>query len=109
MGNALSSKGDLEGAIECYNQAIRIKPNYAEGHCNLGAVLQLLNHSEPAQASYEKAISLKKDFNEAISGFGLLLLKKGKHSEGLDKLIQGEGSILFSIKRGFSVKSGGKE
>ena len=75
----------------------------------MGAALQLLNQSTLAQASYEKAISLKKDFNEAISGFGSLLLKKGKHSEGLDKLIQGEGSILFSIKRGFSVKTGGKE
>jgi len=54
--------------------------------------------------SYEKAISLKKDLNPAISGLGNLLLKKGEHSKGLDKLRQAEGSILFNIKSGLSIK-----
>ena len=109
MGNSLSDKGNLNEAIDCYKKAILIKPDYVNVHNNMGAALQLLNQNELAQASYEKAISLNKDFNHAISGLGIVLLKQGKHSEGLDKLIQGEGSILFSIKRGFSVKSGVKE
>ena len=104
MGVALNDKGDPEAAIESYKQALRIKPDYAEGHSNLGAALQLLNQTEQAVASYEKAISLKKDFNTAISGLGKALLKKGEHSEGLDKLRQGEGSILFNIKSGLSIK-----
>ena len=104
MGVALNDKGDPEVAIESYKQALRIKPDYAEGHSNLGAALQLLNQTEPALASYEKAISLKKDLNTAISGLGMALLKKGEHSEGLDKLRQGDGSILFNIKSGLSIK-----
>ena len=104
MGSALKDKGDLEEAIDSYKQALRIKPDYAEGHSNLGDALQLLNQTEPALASYEKAISLKKDLNTAISGLGMALLKKGEHSEGLDKLRQGDGSILFNIKSGLSIK-----
>jgi len=94
----------FDAAIESYKQALRIKPDYADGHSNLGAALQLLNQTEQALASYEKAISLKKDLNTAISGLGMALLKKGEHSEGLDKLRQGDGSILFNIKSGLSIK-----
>ena len=104
MGVALNDKGDPEAAIESYKQALRIQPDYAEGHSNLGAAFQLLNQVEQAVASYEKAISLKKDFNTAISGLGKVLLKKGQHSEGLDKMRQGEGCILFNIKSGLSIK-----
>ena len=104
MGVALNDKGDPEAAIESYKQALRIKPDYAEGHSNLGTAFQLLNQIEQAVASYEKAISLKKDLNTAISGLGKALLKKGEHSVGLDKLRQGEGSILFNIKSGLSIK-----
>ena len=104
MGVALNDKGDPEAAIESYKQALRIKPDFAEGHSNLGAAFQLLNQVEQAVASYEKAISLKKDFNTAISGLGKVLLKKGQHSEGLDKMRQGEGCILFNIKSGLSIK-----
>jgi hypothetical protein len=70
----------------------------------LGAALLLLNLTEQAIVSYEKAISLKKDLNPAISGLGNALLKKGEHNEGLDKLRQSDGSILFNIKSGLSIK-----
>jgi tetratricopeptide (TPR) repeat protein len=104
MGSTLKDKGDLDEAIESYKQALRIKPDYAEGYSNLGDSLQLINQIEPALASYEKAISLKKDLNIAISGLGMALLKKGEHSEGLDKLRQGNGYILFNLKSGLSIK-----
>ena len=104
MGTALKDKGDLKEAIDHYKQSLKINPGFAEGYSNLGAALQLLNQTEQALASYEKAISLKKDLNTAISGLGKALLKKGEHSVGLDKLRQGEGSILFNIKSGLSIK-----
>ena len=104
MGTALKDKGDLKEAIDHYKQSLKINPGFAEGHSNLGAALQLLNQTEQALASYEKAISLKKDLKTAISGLGMALLKKGEHSEGLDKIRQGDGSIMFNIKSGLSIK-----
>ena len=44
------------------------------------------------------------DLNTAISGLGIVLLKKGEHIKGLDKLRQADGSILFNIKSGLSIK-----
>jgi tetratricopeptide (TPR) repeat protein len=104
MGNIQKDKGDLEAAIESYKQALKIKPDWAEGYSDLGNALLLINQTEQALVSFEKAISLKKDLNTAISGLGRALLKKGEHSEGLDKLRQSEGSILFNIKSGLSIK-----
>ena len=75
----------------------------------MGNALLLINQTEQALVSFEKAISLKKDLNTAISGLGNALLKKGEHSEGLDKLRQSEGSILFNIKSGLSIKQGGTQ
>ena len=39
-GNALKDQGKLEEAIASYQQALRLKPDFAEAHNNLGNVLQ---------------------------------------------------------------------
>ena len=39
MGNALKDQGKLEEAIEAYNKALAIKPDYAEAYNNMGLVL----------------------------------------------------------------------
>jgi Flp pilus assembly protein TadD len=36
MGNALQEQGKLEEAIEAYNKALAIKPDYAEAYNNMG-------------------------------------------------------------------------
>ena len=63
-----------------------------------------LKQLDSALVSYDKAIILKKDFDKAIAGVGDVLMRKGQHNEGLKKLRLANGSILFSIKNGFSVK-----
>ena len=37
-GNSQKREGDLDGAIESYEQAINIQPDYAEAYSNLGNV-----------------------------------------------------------------------
>ena len=36
MGNALKDQGKLDKAIEAYENAVSIKPSYAQAHYNLG-------------------------------------------------------------------------
>ena len=40
MGIALQEQGKLEEAIEAYNKALAIKPDYAEAYNNMGIALQ---------------------------------------------------------------------
>jgi len=40
LGLALYKKGDVDGAIAEYREAIRLKPDYAEAHKSLGAALK---------------------------------------------------------------------
>ena len=38
MGNTLQEQGKLEEAIDAYNKALSIKPDYAEAHRNLSVI-----------------------------------------------------------------------
>ena len=40
MGIALQDQGKLEEAIEAYNKALAIKPDYADAYNNMGNALQ---------------------------------------------------------------------
>src|SRR5205085_5560170 len=39
LGNALKDKGDVDGAIAAYREAVRLDKDYPKAHCNLGLVL----------------------------------------------------------------------
>jgi Flp pilus assembly protein TadD len=57
LGNALSAKGDLDGAIAEYRAAISQQPNYPDAHYNLGIVLYLRGDLDGAVAEWRTVIS----------------------------------------------------
>ena len=65
MGNALKEQGKLEEAIEAYNKALAIKPDYAEAYNNMGVTLRGQIKLEEAIAAYNKALDIKPDHAEA--------------------------------------------
>jgi hypothetical protein len=58
LGGALASKGDAEGAISAFQNAVRIVPMAARSHYNLGLAFQTAGRLPEARASLEKALSL---------------------------------------------------
>ena len=56
-----------------HNQAIALKPDFAEAHSNLGNTLQELGRLDEAEASYNQAVALKPDFAEAYYNLGNIL------------------------------------
>ena len=55
----------LDAAIASYDQAIALKPDYAEAHCNRGIALEELWQLDAAVANYDQAIAFKPDYAEA--------------------------------------------
>ena len=56
MGNALKEQGKLEEAIEAYNKALAIKPDYAEAYNNMGIALKGIVFKQP-NAGLQKTIT----------------------------------------------------
>ena len=53
--------GKYPEATTAYREAIRLKPDYAEAHTNLGSLLIALNEYSPAVTELQEAIRLKPD------------------------------------------------
>ena len=58
LGTALQGKGDLDGAIEHYKQALQIDPKFGDAHFNRGCILAQKNSAATAVAALGRAIEL---------------------------------------------------
>ena len=56
-------------------RALAYRPEYAEAHNNLAALLQASNRDAEARNSYKRALALKPDFVEAHFGLGQVYAK----------------------------------
>ena len=59
VGTFYKAIGMPDKAIQSFENAIAIKPDYAEAHNNLGATLQELGQLDMAVENYEKALAIK--------------------------------------------------
>lgn len=76
-GVARKSKGDLEGAIQDYNEAIRLDPNDADSFNNRGNARKIQGDADGALLDFNEAIRLKPDYAFAFHGRGVTLYGKG--------------------------------
>ena len=63
--------GDKQGAIADYNQAIKIKPDYAYAYNNRGSAKDDLGDYQGAIADYNQAINIKPDYADAYNNRGI--------------------------------------
>ena len=71
----LNSPALLPAAKAEAEAALRLKPDYAEAHDNLGSILSAEGRTEEAIAEYEVALHLKPDLAEAHNNLGSALEK----------------------------------
>ena len=67
----------FDAAIESYKQALRIKPDYAEVHNNMGTALSDKGDFEGAIESYKHALKIKPDYLGAYYNMGSVMRDKG--------------------------------
>ena len=84
MGTALKDQGKLEGAIEAYNKALAIKPDFVEAHYNMGTALKKHGKLEEAIKVFNNALAIKPDNVEAYNNMGIALQEQGKLEEAIE-------------------------
>ncbi len=62
LGKAVALQGQLEAAIDCWQRAIELKPNWAAPYRQQAEVWQRLEAYEPAAAAYGKASEYEPDW-----------------------------------------------
>ena len=90
IGEAWQRLGKQEEAIEAYNKALALKPNYAAAYYNMGIALQEQGKLEASIEAYNKALAIKPDYADAYNNMGNALKDQGK----LEKAIEAYNKAL---------------
>ena len=72
-GSKLAAAGDLEGAIDCYEAALRLDPSLGVAHADLVKLYGRTQQWEKAEEHHRAAIALGSDLAEAHYNHGVLL------------------------------------
>lgn len=108
--NALFKQNDFVGAIDYYNESLRLNPSYTKAHNNLGiALIQVKKYDDAMQHFYE-AIRLDPTFIEAYLNLGLLLESQGRYPEAVEILSQAlnlkKSPEIYHLLAGVYMKMG---
>ena len=79
---------NYNAAIDSYQQALKIKPDYAEAYCNIGVALQEKGDLIAALANYKQALKIKPDYVEAHNNMAVALKDRGGMKAAIDCLRQ---------------------
>ncbi|WP_263053615.1 tetratricopeptide repeat protein [Oscillatoria nigro-viridis] len=83
LGNRLFSQGKRDEAIECYEKAIAIKPDWAEAYGNIGSARSQQGNLEAAIAYYQKAVALKPHLEVLHFNIANSFLQQNKYDEAI--------------------------
>ncbi len=66
-----------EEEAECYREALRLRPEYAEAHVNYAILLRARGELTEATRHYQEALRLRPDYPEAHYNYAALLAARG--------------------------------
>jgi tetratricopeptide (TPR) repeat protein len=85
LGFALGMKGQTDEAINQFQEAIRLAPDFAKPHNNLGFALDEKGQTDEAIDQFLEAIKLEPDLAEAHNNLGAALGRKGQTDEAINQ------------------------
>jgi tetratricopeptide (TPR) repeat protein len=83
-GILLWTMGMRNEALDCYNEAVKFKPDFTDALINQGVALNNLNRRDEALVAYNKALEIDTNSEEALTNKGVVLFKMGKYQEAID-------------------------
>jgi tetratricopeptide (TPR) repeat protein len=83
LGCYLEGKGQVPEAMEYYQRAVRISPNYAKALNNLGKLLAAEGRVDEAMEYYHRALSFDPEHVSALNNLGAALAGKRQFTEAM--------------------------
>jgi len=77
-GYEAQQRGDIDTAIEWYQKAVSLSPDYASPHNDLGILFETKGWLDRAEAEYQKALSINAEYKEVHTNLALLYERKGE-------------------------------
>ena len=90
-GQNAHAHGDLLKALEFYEEAIKVRPEFPEAEFQRGNALVALGRLSEGESSFRRAIELRKDWSLPYSALGALLVRLNRDSDA-------EGPLRQAIK-----------
>ena len=83
LGSALLDEGQVEEAIRYYQQALKIKPDYAPAYYGLGIARSQEGKVDEAITLYQRALQIYPGYADAHNNLGNALFQKGNVDEAM--------------------------
>ncbi len=80
-GQDVHEKGDLKGAIESYEKALKIFPEFPEAELQRGSAYQSMGRLDEAESAFRRSVELREDWSLALANLGSVLVRKGAYSD----------------------------
>jgi type IV pilus assembly protein PilF len=81
LGQSYMANGNLQGALEKLNMALKFDPNYAPAHTVIAVLYQRLNNLPEAELHYRRAVELEPTKGDPNNNLGVFLCHTGKIAE----------------------------
>jgi tetratricopeptide (TPR) repeat protein len=112
-GQGAHARGDLQKAIEFYEQALKVKPEFPEAEFQRGSALASLGRLAEAEAAFRLAISQKKNWSLPHSALGALLMRSQRDSEAEQSFraalkIDGSDGVALRMLSEIRLRAGDK-
>ncbi|XP_058098729.1 uncharacterized TPR repeat-containing protein At2g32450-like isoform X3 [Magnolia sinica] len=79
LGSALFGVGEYRAAEKALAEAIFLRSDYADAHCDLGSALHAMGEDERAIQEFQKAIDLRPGHVDALYNLGGLFMDAGRY------------------------------
>ncbi len=83
QANALHAQGQSLQALELFDRALALEPDFVEAYSNRGNALRRLKRFSEAMASYGTAITLRPDYGPAHNNLGLVWQELGDYETAI--------------------------
>ncbi len=87
-GQNAHARGDFQKAIEYYDEAIKVRPEFGEAEFQRAVALASLDRLPEAEAGFRRAIGLRKEWSLPYSSLGALLVRVDRSSDAESQLRQ---------------------